>query len=167
MDTSAKYRRCSDDEHAHLRGSKNEVGPEIGRTGSLLQRRFAENNLLQDNMEYYWELIAALKVRTSNKKGRHLSPGEAIRLFEQFGVEIPELLIKAQKSMFKTTSVNRYLLHWGYDHETLHRQSAAVRFVAGIRCVTPGGQQTSRFTWRTTDGSSTPTRWLGMSLREQ
>ena len=43
--------------------------------------------------------------------------------------------------MFKTTSVNRYLLHW-YDHETLHRQSAAVRFVAGIRCVTP---------WRATD----------------
>jgi hypothetical protein len=31
-------------------------------------------------MEYYWELIAALKVRTSNKKGRHLSTGEAIRL---------------------------------------------------------------------------------------
>src|ERR1700693_5378249 len=98
MDTSAKYRRSSDDEHAYLRGSKNEVGPDIGRTGSLLQRRFAENNLLQDNMEYYWELIAALKVRTSNKKGRHLSPGEAIRLFEQFDVETPELLTKAQKS---------------------------------------------------------------------
>jgi hypothetical protein len=93
-------------------------------------------------MECYWEIIAALKVRTSNKKGRHLSPGEAIRLFEGFGVEIPDLLTKAQKSMFKTTSVNRSLRHWGYDHETL--QSAAVRFVAGIRFVTPGGQQTSR-----------------------
>jgi hypothetical protein len=33
MDTSANYHRSSDDEHAHLCGSKNEVGPEIGRTG--------------------------------------------------------------------------------------------------------------------------------------
>ena len=45
--------------------------------------------LPQDKMEYYCELIAALKVRTSNKKGRHLSTGEAIRLIEEFGVETP------------------------------------------------------------------------------
>jgi hypothetical protein len=32
--------------------------------------------------------------------------------------------------MFKTTTVNRYLRQWGYDHETLLRQSAAVRFQA-------------------------------------
>jgi hypothetical protein len=42
----------------------------------------------------YCELIAALKVRTSNKKGRHLSTGEAIRLIEEFGVETPDDLIK-------------------------------------------------------------------------
>ena len=86
--------------------------------------------LPQDKMEYYCELIAALKVRTSNKKGRHLSTGEAIRLIEEFGVETPDGLIKAQKSMFKTTTVNRYLRQWGYDHETLRRQPAAVRFQA-------------------------------------
>jgi hypothetical protein len=39
----------------------------------------------QDKMEYYCELIAAINVRTSNKKGRHLSTGEAIRLIEEFG----------------------------------------------------------------------------------
>ena len=33
--------------------------------------------------------------------------------------------------------------------------------------VTPGGQPASRFTWKTTDGSSTPSRWPAMSLREQ
>jgi hypothetical protein len=33
MDTSANYRRSSDDEHAHLRGSKNEVGPELEERG--------------------------------------------------------------------------------------------------------------------------------------
>src|SRR4029077_5720344 len=84
----------------------------------------------QDKMEYYCELIAAIKVRTSNKKGRHLSTGEAIRLIEEFGVETPDGLIRAQKSMFKTTTVNRYLRQWGYDHETLRRQPAAVRFQA-------------------------------------
>jgi hypothetical protein len=84
--------------------------------------------LPQDKMEYYCELTAALKVRTSNKKGRHLSTGEAIRLIEEFGVETPDGLIKAQKSMFKPTTVNRYLRQWGYDHETLRRQPAAVPF---------------------------------------
>jgi hypothetical protein len=58
-------------------------------------------------MEYYCELIAALKVRTSNKKARHLSTGEAIRLIEEFRVETPGGLSKAQKSLFKTTTVNR------------------------------------------------------------
>src|SRR6202047_2921465 len=84
--------------------------------------------LPQDKMAYYCELIAALKFRTSNKKGRHLSTGEAIRLIEEFGVETPDGLIKAQKSTFKTTAVNRYLRQWGYEHETLRRQPAAVRF---------------------------------------
>src|SRR5260370_13485805 len=86
--------------------------------------------LPQDKMEYYCEVIAARKVRTSNKKGRHLSTGEAIRLIEEFGIETPEGLIKAQKSMFKITTVNRYLRQWGYDHETLRRQPAAFRFQA-------------------------------------
>ena len=84
--------------------------------------------LPQDKMEYYCELIAALKVRTSNKKGRHLSTGEAIRLIEEFGGRTPDGLIKAQKSMFKTTTVNRYLRQWGYDHERLRRQPASFRW---------------------------------------
>jgi hypothetical protein len=33
--------------------------------------------------------------------------------------------------------------------------------------VTPGEQPGSPFTWRTTDGSSMPSRWPDMSLREQ
>ena len=32
--------------------------------------------------------------------------------------------------------------------------------------VTPGEQPASRFTWKTTDGSNTPSRWLDMSLHE-
>src|SRR5215469_372179 len=81
-------------------------------------------------MEYYCELIAAIKVRTSNKKGRHLSTGEAIRLIEKFGIETPDGLVKAPASTFKKSTVNRYLQQWGYDRETLRRQPAAVRFQA-------------------------------------
>ena len=43
----------------------------------------------QEQMERYCELIAAIKVRTSNKKGRHLSTAEAIRLIETFGIRRP------------------------------------------------------------------------------
>ena len=60
--------------------------------------------LPQDKMEYYCEIIAAIKVRTSNKKGRHLSTGEAIRLIEEFGVETPDGLIKASR---KIATANR------------------------------------------------------------
>lgn len=78
-------------------------------------------------MESYCE---AIKVRTSNKKGRHLSTGEAIRLIQEFGVETPDGLAKAPKSMLKKTTVNRYLRQSGDDRETLRRQPAAVRFQA-------------------------------------
>jgi hypothetical protein len=61
----------------------------------------------QEKMEYYCELIAAIKVRTSNKKGRHLSTGEAIRLIEKFGIETPDGLVKAPESTFKKSTVNQ------------------------------------------------------------
>jgi hypothetical protein len=38
--------------------------------------------LPMDQLERYCEVIAALKLRTTNKKGRHLSTVEAIRLLE-------------------------------------------------------------------------------------
>ncbi|EMA6164344.1 hypothetical protein U3249_004796 [Salmonella enterica] len=37
-------------------------------------------------LEHYCELIAALKLRTTNKSGRHLSTGRAIQLLEEHGV---------------------------------------------------------------------------------
>lgn len=61
----------------------------------------------QEKMQYYCELIAAIKVRTSNKKGRHLSTGETIRLIEKFGIETPDGLVKAPESTFKKSAVNQ------------------------------------------------------------
>ena len=45
-------------------------------------------------LEYYCELIAALKLRTTNKAGRHLSTTRAIQLLEEHGVETTQGLVK-------------------------------------------------------------------------
>ena len=78
-------------------------------------------------LERYCELIAALKLRTSNRNGRHLSTSEAIRLVETYGVETPEGHVQAPASLLTKTTVNRYLKRWGYDHPTLLKQPPAVR----------------------------------------
>ena len=81
-------------------------------------------------LERYLELIAAVKLRTSNRQGRHLSTGEAIRLLEDYGLETPEGLVRAPKGVLKTPTVNAYLKHWGLDWRTLRREPPAVRFQA-------------------------------------
>lgn len=86
--------------------------------------------LPQEEMEHYCQLIAAMKVRTSNQKGRCLSTRETIRLLEEFGVETPEGLVKIDPCLLKPSTVNRYLSRWGYDKTTLTRQPPAVRFQA-------------------------------------
>jgi len=81
-------------------------------------------------MERFCEVVAAIKVRTSNKKGRHLSTAEAIRLLENYGVQTPDGPVRAPKDVLTKTTVNRYLKRWGYDRETLGRPPPAVRFQA-------------------------------------
>jgi hypothetical protein len=81
-------------------------------------------------LERYCELIAALKVRTRNTKGRHLSTPEAIRLFEDYGIDAPEGRVVAPKSLLKKSTVNRYLAKWGYDQRTLAVQQPVVHFQA-------------------------------------
>lgn len=86
--------------------------------------------LPQAQLERYCELIAAIKVRTSNKKQRHLSTGEAIRLLEEFGLETPDGFVQAPKGRLTRTTVNRYLQQWGFDRGSLLQQPTAVRFQA-------------------------------------
>jgi len=52
-------------------------------------------------MERYAEIVAALKIRTLNKKGRHLSTARAIRLLEEDGVETPDGLVRAPAGLLK------------------------------------------------------------------
>ena len=78
----------------------------------------------------YCEVIAALKVRTTNGQGRHLSTVQAIRLLEEHGINTDDGHLKAPPGLLKKTTVNRYLAEWGYDKERLSRQPPAVRFEA-------------------------------------
>ncbi|MBW4689695.1 MAG: IS481 family transposase [Komarekiella atlantica HA4396-MV6] len=84
----------------------------------------------RNSLERYCEVIAALKIRTSNRKGHHLSTSEAIRLLEEHGIQTADGHVQAPPGLLKPTTVNRYLKQWGYDHNTLRRQPAAVRFQA-------------------------------------
>jgi transposase len=86
--------------------------------------------LPKTELERYLELIAAVKLRTSNLQGRHLSTTEAIRLLESYGLETAEGLIQAPKGLLKPQTVNHYLQQWGLDWRTLRRQPPAARFQA-------------------------------------
>ena len=81
-------------------------------------------------MELYCELVAALKLRTTNKKGRHLSTARAIELLEKYGVDTAQGRIQSPIGLLTKVTVNRFLVHWGYDHPHLTRQPPAVRFQA-------------------------------------
>jgi hypothetical protein len=81
-------------------------------------------------LERYCELIAALKLRTTNQKGRHLSTRRAIELLEDFGVETPHGLIRVPQGLLSPTTVNDYLSRWHLDQPRLTRQPVAVRFQA-------------------------------------
>ena len=83
-----------------------------------------------DEMERYCEIIAAIKFRTSNKKGRCLSTGEAIRLLEEHGVKTPDGFVQPSQGLLKLTTVNHHLKRLGYDRPTLLKQPPAVRFQA-------------------------------------
>ncbi|ENR4285649.1 transposase family protein, partial [Salmonella enterica] len=81
-------------------------------------------------LEHYCELIAALKLRTTNKSGRHLSTGRAIQLLEEHGVETVQGLIKSPKGLLRKQTVNRWLSRWRLDQPRLLREPPAVRFQA-------------------------------------
>ncbi|WP_219997564.1 IS481 family transposase [Nitrosomonas eutropha] len=86
--------------------------------------------LPQPELERYCELIAALKLRTTNKQGRHLSTGRAIELMEDCGVETAQGLVKVPKGLLRRPTINRYLSVLRLDRPHLLREPTAVRFQA-------------------------------------
>ncbi len=86
--------------------------------------------LPKTELERYCEWIAALKLRTSNKNGRHLSTRRAIELLEQYGIETPQGLIQAPKGLLSKTTADVYLRQFHLDQQRLQREPPAVRFEA-------------------------------------
>ena len=82
------------------------------------------------DMTRFCEVIAALKIRTSNGQGRKLSTNRAIELLEEHGVNTPDGLVRADPGTLRPTTVNRWLRTWGLDHPRMTRAPAAVRFEA-------------------------------------
>ena len=81
-------------------------------------------------LERYCEVIAALKLRTRNKQGRHLSTRRAIELLEHYGAETAQGLVRAPSGVLHKTTVDLYLRRWHLDQPRLLRQPPAVRFQA-------------------------------------
>jgi len=81
-------------------------------------------------LEHYCELVAALKLRTTNKNGRHLSTKRAIELLEGYGVETPNGMVQLPKGILTRTTVDRYLVRLKLNHSHITREPAAVRFQA-------------------------------------
>ena len=86
--------------------------------------------LPQSELDRYCEIIAAIKLRTSNRKGRHLSTAGAIRLLEAYGFDTPNGFVRAPKGVLKVPTVNRYLNQWGYDRTRLLREPPVTHFQA-------------------------------------
>lgn len=104
---------------------------QVSQPHSLRRADYGQPRVMpKSTLEHYCEVIAAIKLRTSNRKGRHLSTAEAIRLLEEVGVDTPDGLVRAPQNLLKRTTVNDYLKRWGYDYATLKRQPPAVRFQA-------------------------------------
>ncbi|PYE20528.1 hypothetical protein C7410_11666 [Paraburkholderia silvatlantica] len=71
-----------------------------------------------------------MKLRTTNKQGRHFSTRRAIELLEDYGVETAQGLLSAPRGVLRRTTVNYYLSAWRLDHLHLLRPLPAVRFQA-------------------------------------
>jgi hypothetical protein len=87
-------------------------------------------NLSRKEMEHLCEIVAALKLRTTNQKQRHLSTGRAIDLLIDPGVETPDGLIRIKPNALTRSTVNRYLRAWGMDDRHIRQPPPAVRFQA-------------------------------------
>lgn len=87
-------------------------------------------NISIDEMLCYCELIAALKIRSTNRKGKQLSTPRAIEILENHGVEVEGKLIIPSKGLLTKPTVNRYLKRLGLTSKNFLCEPVVVRFQA-------------------------------------
>jgi len=81
-------------------------------------------------IERWCEIVAAMKLRTTNRKGRHLSTVRVLELLVAHGVETPAGLQKLPAGRLSASTLNRHMRRLGYDQERMTRTPPAVRFQA-------------------------------------
>ncbi len=81
-------------------------------------------------MHHYCELIAALKIRTTNKKGRHLSTPRALWILENHGVDVEGERILVPRGLLKASTVNRYLKRLSFSPKGLWLEPVVTHFQA-------------------------------------
>lgn len=101
------------------------------RPRSLHRRdRGASRNVTRGEMERFCEVIAALKLRTTNKNGRRMSTGRALELLVEHGIETPTGLVRAPAGLLSKATVNRHLRSLGLDQARIRQPPVATRFQA-------------------------------------
>ena len=70
-----------------LSGAARAIPAAIGCIGAIAG---SPRKLPRQEMERFCELVAAMKLRTTNLKSRHLSTGRAIELLVEHGIETPD-----------------------------------------------------------------------------
>lgn len=86
--------------------------------------------LPKGEMKRFCEIVAAMKLRTTNKKGRHLSTKECIRILEEFGVETPGGHVQAEKGILKKTTIDRYIKRFGLSQKSIKIEPHIINFQA-------------------------------------
>lgn len=84
----------------------------------------------REEMLRYCEVIAALKIRSTNKKGKQLSTPRAIWILENHGVDLEDKRIILPKGLLTKPTVNRYLKRLGLISKNFLCQPVVVRFQA-------------------------------------
>lgn len=84
----------------------------------------------KEEMLHYCELIAALKIRSTNRKGKQLSTPRAITILENPGVELEGKKIMSPKGLLTKATVNRYLKRFGLTSKNFRCEPVVVRFQA-------------------------------------
>lgn len=87
-------------------------------------------NMTAAEMQNYCEIVAAVKLRTTNKKGRHLSTPRILEILEDHGIEIDGQKILLPKNLLKKSTVNRYLKRLGFSPKGLLLEPVVVHFQA-------------------------------------
>lgn len=81
-------------------------------------------------IEKWCEIVAAMKVRISNKKGRCLSNVRILELLVEHGIKTSEGLQRLSPGHLTASTLNRPMHRLGYDLPRMMREPPAVRFQA-------------------------------------